>query len=447
MKFKPRLSMFLLTGMFLLLSFFASSCYYSWSMSGEGYEGGHVYLVKVPGRCVDYDYFESQDPMDYLKKTDLLYAYDQDFSGYEVSSERYQASLETYEELNSQGYSVGGKGDGMIWDREERKVIRFALPPGSLFRVTHFRWNMDTETKIYADVLNGPLAGKEIEVGGLGTHFHYPDGIDDLFEYPAGRTQPFWLEEDLFYVVLDPDVVQDLGRLSDEELKAKGLWLEPGTEAAKAVVKQLPEGIDLERLQKDAENNDVAALIQLGKLYYEGAGVRRDRAMAEYLFQKAAAQGSSEAEIRLAIVRAGDPWGTQRAAVEDVFRKHAEQGEVEAQFCLGLLLGYKENRNRWNPDSVLWYQKAADQGDARSMRALGMFYATSERPEMAAEWFRKAAELGDFAAQRNLGYLYLKGKGMKKDKAEARKWLEKAVAQGDSYAQELLAESFPDSEK
>ena len=108
MKLKSRLPVFLLTGMALLLSFFASSCYYSWSMSGEGYEGGHVYLVKVPGRCVDYDYFESQDPLDYLKKTDLLYAYDQDFSGYEVSSERYQASLETYEELNSQGYSIGG---------------------------------------------------------------------------------------------------------------------------------------------------------------------------------------------------------------------------------------------------------------------------------------------------------------------------------------------------
>ena len=55
--------------------------------------------------------------------------------------------------------------------------------------------------------------------------------------------------------------------------------------------------------------------------------------------------------------------------------------------------------------------------------------------------------LHDFAAQRNLGYLYLKGKGVKKDKAEARKWLEKAAAQSDSYAQELLAESFPDSEK
>ena len=42
--------------------------------------------------------------------------------------------------------------------------------------------------------------------------------------------------------------------------------------------------------------------------------------------------------------------------------------------------------------------------------------------------------------QRNLGYLYLKGKGVKKDKAEAEKWLRKAAAQGDPYAADLLKE-------
>ena len=49
--------------------------------------------------------------------------------------------------------------------------------------------------------------------------------------------------------------------------------------------------------------------------------------------------------------------------------------------------------------------------------------------------------------RRSTGYLYLKGKGVEKDMTESRKWLEKAAAQGDSYAQELLADFFPDSEK
>ena len=35
----------------VLLMLFASSCYYSRSMSGEGYEGGHVYLVKELGEA------------------------------------------------------------------------------------------------------------------------------------------------------------------------------------------------------------------------------------------------------------------------------------------------------------------------------------------------------------------------------------------------------------
>ena len=144
-------------------------------------------------------------------------------------SYNHQDKVRRYEELSSQGYSIGKKTSGWIWDREERKEISFALPPGTLFRVTHFWWNIETETEIYADVLNGPLAGKEIEVRGFGRRYFHSGGIKDLFEYPDGRTLPFWQEVDQYgQAFLDPDVVQDLGRLSDEELKAKGLWLEPG---------------------------------------------------------------------------------------------------------------------------------------------------------------------------------------------------------------------------
>ena len=58
-----------------LLVLCASSCYYSWSMSGEGYEGGHVYLVKVPGGCVNFDYFESQDAILRYHKISLCYRF------------------------------------------------------------------------------------------------------------------------------------------------------------------------------------------------------------------------------------------------------------------------------------------------------------------------------------------------------------------------------------
>ena len=73
---KSRRPIFLLIGLFLLLSLFASSCYYSRSMSGEGYQGGHVYMLKMLAEGSDYEYTEDQQPLDYRKKAGTLYVYD-----------------------------------------------------------------------------------------------------------------------------------------------------------------------------------------------------------------------------------------------------------------------------------------------------------------------------------------------------------------------------------
>ena len=343
------------------------------------------------------------------------------------------------------------------------------LSPGVLFRINRFYVHRENGNRVFAEIINGPSSGMEICVNDFG---RYP-GYEAPFQYPVGRTHPCWKEINRHDFYLDPDAVEDLGELTEAELKEKGLWIEPFTDEAKVLLKPLPAGVDLEQLKKAAEEGDVDAQIQLGRIYCEGAGVdRKDRSKAEFWFRKAAEQGSRDAEFDLAVMLADDRYGESFRTAEKIFRKYAEHGDREAQFCLGLLLerGYEDEKysspkdpermTKWK-ESLLWYRKAADQGDARAMRALGMAYSepsawwvgfmtekrVDEDFEMAAEWFRKAAELGDFAAQRDLGYLYLKGKGVEKDMTESRKWLEKAAAQGDSYAQELLADFFPDSEK
>jgi hypothetical protein len=48
------------------------------------------------------------------------------------------------------------------------------------------------------------------------------------------------------------------------------------------------------------------------------------------------------------------------------------------------------------------------------------------------------ASQGNAQAQRLLGLMYYKGKGFKQDLAQAKFWLEKASAQGDTQAQKLL---------
>jgi TPR repeat protein len=45
----------------------------------------------------------------------------------------------------------------------------------------------------------------------------------------------------------------------------------------------------------------------------------------------------------------------------------------------------------------------------------------------AVIWFRKAAEQGDAVAQNNLGVMYANAKGVRRDSAQAVNWLRKAT--------------------
>jgi TPR repeat protein len=54
-------------------------------------------------------------------------------------------------------------------------------------------------------------------------------------------------------------------------------------------------------------------------------------------------------------------------------------------------------------------------------------------------WYRKAADQGDEVAQRNIGDLYANGHGVPTDEAQARIWYRKAAAGGDGTAKTWLA--------
>ena len=58
----------------------------------------------------------------------------------------------------------------------------------------------------------------------------------------------------------------------------------------------------------------------------------------------------------------------------------------------------------------------------------------------AAYWYRKGAEANNPAAMHSLGQLYLEGKGVDRNRTEGWKWIEKAAAAGETYAQKDLNE-------
>ena len=93
--------------------------------------------------------------------------------------------------------------------------------------------------------------------------------------------------------------------------------------------------------------------------------------------------------------------------------------------------------------AVLWYYKAAEQGEADAQCSLAMCLETGngvvrDKSE-SLKWYRKAAEQGYGTAQFNLGTYFFKGDGVPKDYVQAHVWWNLAAAQDYDNAREKLA--------
>lgn len=90
-----------------------------------------------------------------------------------------------------------------------------------------------------------------------------------------------------------------------------------------------------------------------------------------------------------------------------------------------------------------WYQKAAEQGNAKAKYNLGVMYAIGQGLRQdyakAKSLYEEAAAQGDTSAQYNLGVFYYKGYGVRQNTAAAKEWFGKACDNGfqkgcDAYA-------------
>jgi localization factor PodJL len=86
----------------------------------------------------------------------------------------------------------------------------------------------------------------------------------------------------------------------------------------------------------------------------------------------------------------------------------------------------------------IWYQRAAERGNAKAMHNLAVLHAegAAGKPDyaMATEWFRRAAELGVRDSQYNLAVLLGRGLGAPTDLAQSFVWFSVAAGQGDEDA-------------
>lgn len=172
------------------------------------------------------------------------------------------------------------------------------------------------------------------------------------------------------------------------------------------------------------------------EVFYRGyshyrSSVQKDNAEAVFWIRKAAEQGNVDAQMDMGrMYYEGENVAQDHMLAADWFRRVAEQGDQFAQYRLGDLY-YEESVIRNYAQAADWFRKAAEQGHKPAQLKLGDIYCkglgVTRDYAHAKDWYYKAAEQGDLVAQLNLGRMYEAGQGVARDYVQAYKWLSLAA--------------------
>jgi uncharacterized protein len=183
-----------------------------------------------------------------------------------------------------------------------------------------------------------------------------------------------------------------------------------------------------------ADAGQAEAQFDLGVLYAQGLGVRRDLTEASKWYRKAADQGNAEAEFALGQMYSRG-WGVPRDEA-DAIRWFQMANSVESDgppTDWATVEGYGMEKDQ--KQAAHWYRLAADKGHAEAQFNLGRLYASGQGvkkdEEQAERWTSASAIQGYVPAMANLGDRYATGRGVAQDDKRAYFWLTLAFLHGD----------------
>ncbi|KAL9851558.1 LRP2-binding protein isoform 2-T2 [Geothlypis trichas] len=179
----------------------------------------------------------------------------------------------------------------------------------------------------------------------------------------------------------------------------------------------------LKRFEK-IKDTDFQAMYQLGVMYYDGLGTKKDPERGVEYMNKILNSDSPEASH----LKFAAAYNLGRAYYEGCGVKHSvEEAErlwltaadngnpkasVKAQSTLGMLYSMPILKDM--KKAFFWHSKACHNGNLESKGALGIMYlygqGTHQNNQAALEWLRKATELGNIYAQGHLVEYYYTGK-------------------------------------
>ncbi|MBR7069190.1 MAG: SEL1-like repeat protein [Oxalobacter sp.] len=201
---------------------------------------------------------------------------------------------------------------------------------------------------------------------------------------------------------------------------------------------------------KAAKQGYAAAQCNLGCLYRNGQGVLQDYQKAVDWISKSAEQGYAEAQYQLGNIALTGLISEEIRYVWDYkeacewYRKAAEQGHAAAQYNLGYRYKTGQGISKDKQQAFEWFFKSAANGFATAQSDLGeMCFQDSRIARYAHSAFEqnsRLAEMGNADAQYNLGWMYRYGVGIASNRTLAMLWLNRAAAQGNGLAEEMLKE-------
>ncbi|KAF9932103.1 hypothetical protein FBU30_008917 [Linnemannia zychae] len=194
---------------------------------------------------------------------------------------------------------------------------------------------------------------------------------------------------------------------------------------------------NFEEIMAMAKLGNNPARIALGDMYLDGQGVEKDVQEAIDWYLLAARDGNSCAEFKIGRLCYSDGAMTQDCtiAINRYWKEAIEGGSGEAQCNIGNLCYYGKNYSQ----ALVWYNKAADQGNAIAQNQLGFMYGKGygipRDYSQAMIWYRKSAENENSSGQCNVGFMYNNGYGVPQDYTQAITWYRKSAENGNDCAQ------------
>jgi uncharacterized protein len=160
--------------------------------------------------------------------------------------------------------------------------------------------------------------------------------------------------------------------------------------------RQYPDAIAAYR--RAADKGSTSAMVELGVMYANGAGVPRDEAQARALLERAASAGNPRGVANLMALGKNAGTNSDPAKARALLSQAAETN-AEAQFQLGLLLADGAGGPQDDAGARALFEKAAAQGHAGALERAGAFAAAGrggpKDSDAAKEYYRKSAALGN----------------------------------------------------